>query len=154
MTTNPTTSTLPSIIPALCTAFTEALPGGVKCHPVWPGPGATGEMVWLTQVTWDEYEDPVLKSGRRQRQEDYSVHFELIAIDKIATPANPTPALERGMVLFAALENVLADDAKLSDSGVYIQRAMIRPETAEFSVFENGFGYHIAGVVEVHARLL
>jgi len=150
-----TTSTVPVVIPALLSALNAALPSGVTAFEVWPGPEAAPEMVVLGDIEWDNYAIATIKSGRKQRQEDWSVGFDVFVFGTDGTsPANPGPARVRAFELQAAIEDVLADDPHLGLATGTVQRIELRPTTADTRHFEKGWAFWVAGRIDVHARLL
>ena len=125
---------------------------GVTAYPSWPGPDASREMVVLGEIRWEEYELATIKAGRKRRDENWSVEFEVYVLGMAETsPADPNPARDRAFEIFAALENTLADDPKLGLTSVdWVQ---VTPEEAGPRVMERGWAYRIAGRVHAYARL-
>lgn len=148
-----TTSTFPTVIDALLTLLNANLPGTVTAYESWPGPDAAAEMVVLGEVTWSKYEIASLKVGRQRRQEDYTVGFEVFVFGTTGTsPTNPKPVRDRAAVLFSEVEDLLADNPKLS-LGVTVQQVEPHPAEAGPRVFEKAWAYRVAGQIEVNARL-
>lgn len=160
-----TTSTVPTVIDALLAAFNiENYPeeyqatygglAGVMTHEAWPGPDASAEMVVLGEVTWDEYRIATIKSGRKQRQENYAVGFEVFIMGAPGSkPTDPSTARDRALEVLAAIEDVLADDPTIGLAAGTVQRIELEPTEAGPRVFEKGWAYRIAGRFNVHARL-
>lgn len=150
-----TTSTVPVVTPVLLAALNAGLPVGVDAFEAWPGPDAAPEMVVLGDIEWDDYAIATIKSGRKQRQEDWSIGFEVFVFGTPgSTPADPATARTRAFVLNAAIEDTLADDPLLGLATGTVQRIEARPTEAGPRVFEKGWAYRVAGRIEVHARLL
>lgn len=146
-----TTSTVSATIDALLAAFQAA--GALPAFESWPGPGdAKPEMLVLGEVTWDDYAIATIKAGRKQRQENWSIGFELFVMGAPGTtPADPAPARVRAFALLAPIENVLADDPETTPD---VQWVEIRPTEAGPRVFEKGWAYRIAGRFVARARLI
>lgn len=147
------TTTVPIVIPALL-ARCEAL--GLTAFEAWPGPdGAEPEMLILGEITWDEYAIATIKSGRKHRQENWDVAFELFVMGGDGTtPANCGPARERCFELLKIVENMLADDVTADTAFTVVQWVEIRPTAAGPRKFERGWAYRIAGLFTAQARLL
>lgn len=145
-----TTSTVPTVVAALLSGMRTA---GLAAFESWPGPEAAAEMVVLGKVTWDEYEIATVKAGRKQRQENWTVGFEVfVAGADGTTPSSPTAAKDRAFVLLALIENLLAADTAAGTTAT-VQRVEIRPLEAEPRVFETGWAFRIQGEIAVQARL-
>ena len=149
-----TTSTAPTVCDAFVDAVNDDLTAPVAMHHTWPGGEATDEMFVLGDITWDEYRIPTIKNGRQQRQENYTVDYELTVLNvDSTTPTDPTPARDRAFTLHAVVEDLLALDTTAGTSFAVVQKVELKPETAYYAAFDNGFGFRIAGKIEVQARL-
>lgn len=149
-----TTSTVPAVVASLLTALNANLPAGTKAYESWPGPEAAKEMVIFGKVRWDDYAIATIKAGRKQRQENWALGFEVFVSGGAGTsPANPTAAKDRAFVLLTELEDFLAEDVTGGTDFATVQWIDIRPLEAEPRVFEKGWAYRISGEFLVHARL-
>lgn len=147
-----TTSTVPEVIDSLLALL--ATDGRLAAFESWPGPEAAREMLVLGTVTWEDYRIATIKSGRKQRQEDFEIAFEVFVVGATGTsPAAPSPARARAFELLAVVEDMLADDPKIG-VGQSVQWVEIRPSEAEPRVFEKGWAFRITGSLVGHARLL
>lgn len=147
-----TTSTVPTVIDGLLAGFRAA---GLDAFEQWPGLDASREMLVLRTVTWDDYAIATIKSGRKHRQEDWRVGFELYVVGQPGTtPANPKPARDRAFVLLGKAEDLLAVDVTAGTSFATVQWVEVRLIAAEPRVFEKGWAYRITGSFVAHARLL
>lgn len=147
------TSSVPLILDALLDTLTAAMP--VPVFEAWPGDAAAErEMVFFGETTWLEYVIPTIKAGRKARQENYEIEFEVWRVlDEGTTPAAPKASRDRCFELFGLVEDALAEDVTAGAGFESIQWAVSRPETAGPRKFERGFAYRVAGSIEVHARL-
>lgn len=150
-----TTSTAPEVLDGLLQALNNGQLSGVKVYETWPGPEAAAEMIVLGDVEWDDYAIATIKAGRKHRQEDYNIGFEVfVAGEAGTTPASPKTARDRAFAVLADLEDALADDVTAGTAFTTVQYVEIRPTEAAPFVFEKGWAYRVAGQFEVHARLL
>ena len=157
-----TTSTYPAVADALLSGVNGAMTGalaGVKAYEAWPGPDAVPEMIVLGKVSWSDGSDgtriATIKSGRKQRDEEWSVQFELIvAVEGTAVPTDPSPARDRAFAILAAVEDLLALDVTAGTSFAVVQWVEVKPDEAECRIFEKGWGYLIGGRFSCRARLL
>ncbi len=152
-----TTSTVPAVIASLVTdlnaAFTGAL-AGVKAYEAWPGPDAVPQMLVFGEITWEDYVIPTIKAGRKQRQEDWEVAFEVWVVGVDGTsPTTPAAARDKAFAILAAAENLLAADVTAGTDFNTVQWVQIRPKTAGPHTFEKGWAYIITGVFVTAARL-
>lgn len=161
-----TTSSVPVVVDALLAAFNletyseeyqDRYGGlaGVMTHEAWPGPNATAEMIVMGEVTWDEYRIATIKSGRKQRQENYFVGFEVFIMGAPGSkPTDPSTARNRALEVLGGMEDVLAEDPTIRLPSGTVQRIELEPTEAGPRVFEKGWAYRVAGRFSVHARLL
>lgn len=146
-----TTSTVPAVIDGLLAGMKAK---NLAAFEQWPGPTAAPEMVVLGTVTWDDYAIATIKAGRKHRQENWSVGFELYAMGvEGSTPAAPKAARDRAFELLESVEDLLADDVRAGTTGVTVQWVATRLDEAEPRVFEKGWGYRIKGAFVAHSRL-
>lgn len=149
-----TTSTVPAVLDAFLAAINQQM-AGVTAFESWPGPEATAEMVFLGEVTWDDYEIATIKAGRKQRDETWHVEFDLwVAGQGDTTPANPKPQRDRAFQILTAMENVLAVDPTAGSGFATVQHVQIHPENGKPIRFEGGWAWAIKGHITTHARLL
>jgi hypothetical protein len=147
-----TTTTVPAVTDGLLAALQT---GPVQVFESWPGPEAAPEMIVLGEVEWDSYEIATIKAGRKHRQEEYGIGFEVFVVGaEGTTPASPKAARPRGFEIFGDVEDVLADDVTGGTDFTTVQFIVSAPRTAGPRVFERGWAYRVAGVFQVRARLL
>lgn len=148
-----TTSTVSTVRSALITSF-EAELSGVPVFRSWPGPEAAPEMIVFGSVDWDTYEIATIKAGRKHRQEEYGIEFELYVFGEPgSSPADPAAAEDRALALLAAMENALADDVTGGTDFATVQSVQLGPPRLDLRVFENNWACRISGQVDVRARL-
>lgn len=152
-----TTSTVPVVIDTLVAGIGAVMadlgqPDALVAQ-VWPGPDAKPHMLFLGTTTWEDYRIATVKAGRKQRDENYEIAFELWALGGEGTaPADPSAARDNAFAMLAAAEDVLADDPNIG-LGNAVQWIEIRPKEAEPRTFEKGWIYRITGAFVIHARL-
>lgn len=148
-----TTSTVPVVMPALKKVIEDKLPGDVRAFDAWPGNESIPEMVIFGAYEWEMYEIPTYKAGRKQRQEEWTVIFELVVFDTTGhtEPDDAKPSRDRAFELFQALEDVVADDPDIDLADV--QRIELRPDEAQFHTYDRGWAFSISGTFRVWARL-
>lgn len=148
-----TTSTVPAVLDAFLTLVNGAL-ADVTAFEQWPGAAAAPEMVVLGEVEWDDEYIATVKAGRKQRQEDWSVEFEVFIFHTPGTvPDDPKPARDRAFAVLADIEDVCANDPKLGLDAGTVQYAGLRPTSAGPRKFEKAWAYRIAARLYVSARL-
>jgi hypothetical protein len=147
-----TTSTAPAVIDAVLAAVNTDLPGTVTAFESWPGPDAAPEMVVFGEIAWEAYDVASIKAGRQQRQETFTIGFEVFVFGTAGTtPAITKPVRDRAFVLATSLEDVLAEDPDLGTGpGGWVET---RLTGAGPRVFEKGWAYRVAGNIHVNARL-
>lgn len=152
-----TVSTAPTLIDALVKAIGAEMTGSlseVGSFEVWPGTEARREMVFLGDVTWDEYDLATIVSGRKRRQEDYSVAFEVWVLGETgSSPSSPKTARDKAFAILGKIEDVLADDPRVGLAHTVIQWVVSVPAEAGPRKFEKGWAYRVAGSFKAHARL-
>lgn len=121
----------------------------------WPGPEAAKEMIVLGQVDWTVYAIPTIKAGRKQRQEEFEIEFEVYVVGGAGTsPASPKVARDRAFELFTFIEDNLADDVSAGLGFESIQHIQVHPKESGPRTFERGWMYRIAGAIAVASRLV
>ncbi len=106
-----TTSTIPAVCTAIVTAVTAALPGVQVTDGKPPDSLLARESIFIGDIS-GTHDIPVMKAGRKQRQEEYEVEVWVWVAKARGTIAD-TKA--RAHVLWAALENTLANDPSLTN---------------------------------------
>jgi hypothetical protein len=155
-----TTSSYPVVIDAILAGVNGAMVGdlaGVQAWESWPYDEATGEMIQLGEVTWqgDGTRIATIKSGRKHRDEHWSVEFDLVVAGfEGSTPTDPSPARNRAFAIFAAVEDLLADDVVLGLGPTVCEWIEVQQTKAMPRVFEKGYGFLISGLFVCHARLI
>lgn len=148
-----TTTSVPATLDAILSTVTAAL-APVKAFEQWPGPSAAAEMFVLGDILWDDYDIATVTAGRKQRQEAWSVGFDVFVFHTATSiPSNPKPARDRAFAIFGGLENVCANDPRMGLPAATIQWATSRPVEAGPRVFEKAWAYRVAGRIHVEARL-
>lgn len=145
-----TTSVVPACEAAVVSLVRAAITDDATFWRAWPGPDATRRMGFLTEVSWDLYEDAAVKSSPRNRREQFDLGFELweFGTGDITSAADVS---DSAMSQLAVLEGVLRVEAKLGVDGV--SRAMVRPQRKEAVQFEKGWGFAVTGTIAVEAYL-
>lgn len=140
-------------------AFRAALLAGLQAHDTitadnvqvtasWPGPDTEDEGIFLGSVSGVS-EIASIKTGRQRRNETYRQEVVIQAWRVANTPADSELSVARVFELFAALEDVLADDPETGG----VQWG----EVAEFELtsltFESGWAHRLTVVATATARL-
>ena len=146
-----TTSTIGTARAALVAAMNT---GELKDNVfyAWPGPDAErNELVWISQIREWEQDDPLIKAGRRHRQERYVFEVTLLVAKPELNAGGAQATFERALVLFGLIEDAIANAHQLGTTA--IQRAQIIDIEAEEAPMERGWAFVLTFGVECHARL-
>lgn len=145
-------STMVDFKSTLVTAL-AALPAmsGVKVSFADPGETALKENVWCGRIRDNEHEAVALKSGRRRREENYTVD---VFVEVTGTRLTVETAETRALALGLALEEYLADNPKLDGTVSGLLFAVV--SGMELSSVESTDGPHtrLTVSIDVKARLL
>ena len=114
-------------------------------------PWGDSDQVFLGDVEGD-VEIPTLKSGRKNRHEEYTVDVIMRAVDNDGTPQGGASVETRALTFLAALDDVLADDVQI-DGVTAIQWARVGGFSSRMVPQDKGWGCQISVQVEVEARL-
>ena len=119
----------------------------------WPGPegDSKNELLWIDGIVDWTQRIPNVKAGRVQRQETFTFEVVLLVSTPDLTSADLADAMARAFVLAAVVENALADDVQLEETG--IQRFELTGREYAEEPYEKGWRVLITMNVEVHARL-
>lgn len=113
----------------------------------FPGDRMEAESVWVDELD-GEITIPVMKSGRKHRDDEFTIPFEI----RVAGRSDLDSTMERISEIIAGIEDVLADDPGLDDFDGLID-AVIDSERMTSGEIRNagwiGFG---EVVVSCHAR--
>lgn len=151
-----TTSNALTVIDALVTQSGALMVGAlseVTVASVWPGGESTVDMLLLGEITWEGYEIACIKAGRKQRDEEAEVAFEVWSLGADGTtPGNPGNTRDRAFAVLAVVENILANDPRLG-LGNTVLWVQIRPTKAEPRTLSKGWAWRITGTIAVKSRL-
>lgn len=151
----PTTSVAPAVLDALLTLVNATFEEPVKAFETWPGFKSGAQMLVLGEVEWSNYEIATVKAGRKQRQENFDIGWEIYVLGQAGTtPANAGPARSRAFELLEVIEDLAANDVTAGLTGIRVQHIQLRPGEASARKFNEGWGYRIAGSWAIDARLL
>lgn len=155
-----TTSVVPQAIDSLLTLLNAGFTGDlddVVAFEAWPGPDAVPRMLCFGEVTWPNYKVPTIKAGRKYRDEEFNLGFEVFVFlpdgATEATPSAPKPIRDEAFDILAVLEDALANDPRAGLANDVIQWAELRPQAAGPRLFEKAYAYRVAGVIVGRARL-
>lgn len=144
-----TTSTVPAVCTALVAAIAAALPDTQVTDGQPPPQLLNRESVWVGDITGD-HELPVMKAGRKQRQEEYEVELWVWVARARGTTAETKARVQ---VLWAAVEDTLANDPSLSNlDGVLWARMGSFEERSDYA--KEGPWTALRSNVTVAARLI
>lgn len=151
-----TSSTILTVEDQLVTLLDAAL--SVPVTYAWPGPNTAAECVFLgvhpdvADIVLDRSsEDPVIKAGRRQSQEDYTVTITCWAFRPDVTADAARDASGSVHTTFDTVDDTLRNDHTLGLSSV--QRSVITEVTRRLFPFQKGWAAELRVLLEVHARL-
>lgn len=152
-----TTSTVPAVKAALVTAF-NAEAGDELAHYSWH-PSVGSEAIFFGQVLTDgdagateiEHDIPVMKAGRKQRDETYTLELTLLNVREGLEPSEAAAAELRGFELLAYVEDVLANDPTAGIAAV--KTIVIESISAALKAAGKGWTSEITVRLEVKARL-
>lgn len=146
-----TTSTVVAFRAALVAglqAHATITAGSVQVADAWPGPETEDEGIFLAGVSGVS-EIASIKTGRQRRNESYRQEVVVQVHRASVSPYDGETSVARVFALFAALEDVLADDPETGG----VQWG----EIAEFELvpitFETGWAHRLTVVVTATARL-
>jgi hypothetical protein len=142
-------STVPTIKDALVTALkAQAGLAGIQVERAHPGPEKLDrEAVWLGAAR-GRHVIPVMKAGRKSRDEEYIVEVLLSVVKPGGTLEE---AEERAFALLAEVEDVLADDPRLGTTAILWAKAGEWGESSGY--LDEGAEADIRLEVECKARL-
>lgn len=152
----PTSSTIPAAKAKLTSLLTDAFAGdsAVSVSYAW-NPEAKGERVYLgrppEEASTGTSNVPVMKAGRKPRQESYGIEVTIQVWKPGETPATANAVETRAFDHLALVDGVVADDPNLGLDPNFIAQAgdfawQLRP-------FEKGWACEIALLITCSARL-
>lgn len=152
------TSTVPTVKQRLVAVFDAALT--VPVTYAWPGKSTQPECVFLGPhpETADIRLDltsaiPTIKSGRKQRQEEYTVRVTVWSFRPDLTSAGAEECETRCFAILASIEDVLANDPRIGlDPGV-VQYLAIESTASTLFPFGAGWACELSVDIAVKARL-
>lgn len=133
-----------------------------KAFYAWPGGDASRNCIFLgahpdlvpnpllASAPFDS-EDPVMKAGRRQRQQEFDIEITCWAFCTDLTPSGAAIADSRGEALFNIVDDVVADNVKLGLAT--IQGAEMRTGNPSLVAFDRGWASVFRPVVRIDSRL-
>lgn len=151
----PTNTTLHAGWKALATAVNVGPLAG-KVSFAWPGPAAKGakELAWVDDVVDFSQQIVGMKAGRKMREEFYTLELVLWVTRPQGNnqPAAAEQCLLRALELQAVIEDALADDVQLGETG--IEKLELADWEITFPVpVEQSWGCQIVSAVDVEALL-
>jgi len=147
-----TTSTAPTVRATLIAAL-GARPGldGVTVTHFWQGDADTQEAIYLGNTTL-ENEYPVIRSGRKPREETYRIQLHIRSLKP--TDWGPTAEV-RAFEMIAEVEDLIAEDPAIGLSGTFpTLRLLITDATVEPVLLDpGGIGAQATLTIEARNRL-
>lgn len=144
-----TTSRAPQFKRDLLDAIKAKIPG-VQVEYQWPGPNTRPEAIFLGNISGAS-SVPSMKSGRRSRDETYSVEVYVWVFRPDGTPLNGYDVEARAFELKAALDDVLADDPTFG--GTVQWAGADTTFDTEWQAVDKGWGVQLLTRVDVNDRL-
>lgn len=160
-----TVSTVPTVKAGLVSRFSTALVtaslsgGQVPVTYAWPGPSAAPECVFLgphpetADIRVDlSHTIPTIKSGRKQRQESYTIPVTVWCWRPDLTSSGAATAEAQAFALAGHLEDELADDVQ-AGLGSVVQKITVDEIRSTLFPFQKGWGCELTLDLLVEARL-
>ena len=142
-----------SIVPALIDALVSTLRAraaltGIQVEPAWPGDNPESESIFVTSTRVDS-EIANMRAGRKHRNEDPVIGLTVL----VQRHDSPSATRDRAYVLYAEVENALADSPTLGGLDGLLWASITRHESETFGV-EPGLARSIIEVeIATKARL-
>lgn len=153
----PTHTTVLSVEDQIVTLLDAALT--VPVTYAWPGPDTAPECVFLglhpavADIVLDlSSEDPVIKAGRRQSQEEYELTLTIWAFRPDVSAADARVASGAAHEIYDAIYDVFVNDARIG-LGNMIQRTEVRGFDRRQFPFMSGWACEMRVRIYVSARL-
>lgn len=147
-----TTSVVPAVLDSLIAAV-EASDYPYAVFEAWPGVAAEPNMLFFDEITWNLYEIPTMKAGRRQRQEEVSIGWQQWTFGGTDDPTDVATVRDDAFGALSHLEDVLAVDPTAGVGFPTVQQVQLSPTAAGPAAFERGWVYRISGSITIAARL-
>ena len=146
------TTTVSAVQAAFVTAAAAVVPTDVAVHRLWPGPAATERMVFFTEVDWRSTEDAVIKAGRRYRDENVDLNFEVWEFQH-GEPDGGAEAIDAALAVYNACEGVVVQDASTVRAVAGVTNVVCQPVRLEPVQFDRGWAVVLTARLSVTARL-
>lgn len=128
----------------------------------WPGPNAVPDLIFLgahpdlvpnplLASSPLDSEDPVMKAGRRQRQQDFDIEVTCWSFRPDLSPLDARSAEVGGQALFDIVDGVVADNVRLGLTT--IQNAEMTSGNPALVPFQSGWASVFRPVIRVRSRL-
>lgn len=120
---------------------------GVQVEPGWPGDTLKAEAVWIDQLDGD-VSIPVMSAGRKYRDDQFTVPFEI----RVAGKATLDATMTRLAAIIAEIEDVMADDPGLDTLDGLISAQVTEERMTAGEIAATGWIGFGEVVVSCHAR--
>lgn len=144
-----TVSRVPQFKADLVEALRAEMPD-VQVEYAWPGPTAKYECLFLGDVQGDST-IPVMKAGRKIRQENYTVEVIVWVHHNAATPLAAAKCEARAFELMSSVEDVLANNPQFS---AVTQFSIASDFATEWAANEKGWSIQLTRQISVQDRLI
>jgi hypothetical protein len=133
-----------------------------EAHYAWPGAATPPDCIFLgrhpdlvpnplTASSPFDSEDPVMKMGRRQRQQEFDIEATIWSFRPDLSPDDAQEAETGGFALFDVFDGVIADNPRLGLSS--LQSAELTSAPSSLVPFQKGWASVIVPTVRIKSRL-
>lgn len=146
-----TTSTVVAFRAALVSALeahATVVAQAIQVHESWPGPTTEDEGIYLGAVSGTS-ELSSIKPGRQRREETYTQEVVIQCWRAATSPTDAETSVARVFALFAALEDVIANDPDMGGvSWGFVSAFDLIPQQ-----FEHSWAHRLTVSISCTARL-
>lgn len=154
--------TAKSTLVTLLTAALTAARLDAKAFYAWPGSATPPDCIFLgrhpdlvpnplTASSPYDSEDPVMKAGRRQRQQEFDIEATIWSFRPDLSPSDAQEAETGGWALFDVFDGVIADNVRLGLDT--LQMAELTSSPSSLVPFQSGWASVIVPTVRIKTRL-
>lgn len=125
----------------------QATMADVQVEPGWPGDQLAAQSVWIDELN-GEITIPNMKSGRKQRDDMFTVPFQV----RVAGLSDLDSTMERLSEIVASIEDVFADDPGLDELDGLIDAVVASERMTSGEIAGTGWIGFGEVVISCHAR--
>lgn len=150
------------LLSLLTTALVAAPSLEAEAFYAWPGARTPPNCIFLgrhpdlvanplTASSLFDSDDPVMKAGRRQRQQEFDIEATIWSFRPDLSPDDAQTAETSGFALFDVFDGVIADNPRLGLTT--LQSAELTSAPSSLVPFESGWASVIVPIVRIKSRL-